>query len=174
MRRLFALLLLIASPAFAQVQKQQDDSLQEQLLPESFKIAGSATAIGHVTGYWETTLIYSVTNNSGMNLYLGVAQNGLALGSCGGIGGMVGGLPMLPLPNAGGYSPNGGEPRGIYVPSGVKVSGTVILAMCSAPNPGSPTAPLSLTMMIGRKPAFDTMFIFPASADVPIQQIQYK
>lgn len=100
MRRLFTLLLLIASPALAQVQNQPDISLQEQLLPESFKITGSATAIGHLTGYWETTLVYSLTNNSGMNLYLGIAQNSLALGACTGIVSGGTGLPFLPAPDA--------------------------------------------------------------------------
>ena len=68
------------SPACAQV-TQQDESLQEQLVPDSFKIEASAVA-SKFNWLWNTTISYTVTNNSGMNLYLGVMRGGVTIGSC--------------------------------------------------------------------------------------------
>ena len=68
------------SPACAQV-TQQDESLQEQFVPESFKIEATAVA-SKFNWLWNTTISYTVTNNSGMNLYLGVMRGGVTIGSC--------------------------------------------------------------------------------------------
>lgn len=154
---------------------QNDEALQEQLVPESFKLTAAATAqkVPYNT-IWRTSIAYSIVNDSGMNLYFGVSQTGLAIGACTEVYSATSGLPLLPPPNAMAYSaPAGsGEPKGIYVPSGVRIGGTIIMDNCEAPNPGSPTAPLAFTLMIGKKASFKKMFTFPLSADVPIRQLR--
>ena len=49
---------------------------------------------------------------------------------------------------------------------------TLIVANCAAPNPGHPTAPVSLTLLVGKTQAFQTMTTFPLSFDTPIRQLQ--
>src|SRR5271168_4403193 len=153
------------SPACAQV-TQQDESLQEQLVPDSFKIEASAVA-SKFNWLWNTTVSYTVTNNSGMNLYLGVMRGGVTIGSCTDAEEIRGTLQFLPNPHASAYSvnPMQGPPRGAFVPAGARASGAITVANCAAPNPGHPTAPVSLTLMVGTTQAFKTMTTFPLSFD---------
>ena len=169
----FAAALLLPVLASAQI-IQNPEALQEQLVPESFKL--TASAIAEKVPYhrlWRTSITYSIANDSGMNLYIGISQQGLAIGSCTEVESTTSGLPLLPPPTAIAYAApiGGGEPRGIYVPSGGKAGGTIIMAECEAPNPGSPTAQLSLTLMLGKKPSFTKMFTYPLSTDAPVRQL---
>ena len=111
------------STAWAQV-TQQDESLQEQLVPDSFKIEASAVA-SKFNWLWNTTVSYTVTNNSGMNLYLGIMQGGVAIGNCTDAEEVRGSLQFLPNPHATAYSvnPMQGPPRGAFVPAGARVAG---------------------------------------------------
>lgn len=162
---------LIASPAFAQV-TQPDESIHEQLVPESFNLEASGVA-EKINWWWNTTVTYSLTNNSGMNLYLGIMMGSVTYGSCTEVRYANGSLPLLPSPRALVYSaPAGsGPPIGMYVPTGSRASGAIVLANCGAPNPGHPTAPLSISLMAGKTPVSRTMTSFPLSVDSPIQQL---
>jgi hypothetical protein len=172
MLRIFAILLALTSSAFAQV-ATPDESLQEQLVPESFKLTATASAT-RPDLTWMTAVSYALVNNAGMNLYMGLIQGSAAIGSCTEIAAATGGLPTLPSPNQMFYvAPIGaGPPRGLYVPAGGRVAGTITFLECSAPNPGYPTAPLSMSLMVGKSNATKTMIQFPLSADVPIRKIQ--
>jgi hypothetical protein len=177
MFRLIALVAVFGSflfltPSRAQV-TQQDESLQEQLVPESFKIEATAIA-SKFNWLWNTTITFAVTNNSGMNLYLGVMRGGVTIGSCTDAEEIRGSLQFLPNPHATAYSvnPMDGPPRGTFVPAGGRVAGAIVLYNCAAPNPGFPTAPTSITLLAGKTQAFRTMTTFPLSADVPIRQLQ--
>jgi len=162
--------LVFVTPSHAQV-TQPDESLQEQFVPESFKIEGSAIA-AQVNWTWNTTVSFTVTNNSGMNLYLGVMRGGVTIGSCTQANDIRGALQFLPSPHATAYAVDlvQGPPRGVFVPAGARVAGAIIVSDCTAPNPGFPTAPLSMTLMVGKTQSFKTMTSFPLSADVPIRQ----
>ena len=81
MYRVIILLIALTDVACAQIVKQ-DDSLQEQIVPESFALTGSATA-SKFNWAWRTSVSYTVVNKSGINLHLGLMQNGVSLGSCG-------------------------------------------------------------------------------------------
>jgi hypothetical protein len=70
MFRIIAVFLALISPAFAQV-ATPDESLQGQLAPESFKLSGSAIATRPYAEWW-TTVSYTLVNDSGMNLYIGL------------------------------------------------------------------------------------------------------
>jgi hypothetical protein len=165
-------LILAASPASAQVTKQ-DESLQEQFVPESFKLDATAVA-AKFNWLWNTTINYSIANNSGMNVYLGIMRGGVALGSCTDAEEARGSLQFLPNPHATAYSvnPMQGPPRGAFVPAGARVAGAIIVYNCAAPNPGYPTAPLSISLMVGKSEAFQTMTTFPLSMNSPIRQLQ--
>lgn len=173
MRLFLVFLALLASPAVAQIApKQQDDSILEQLVPESFKLTASATA--QRTGLvWRTTISYGLKNDSGMNLYMGVDRSSVALGSCTEAETSTGGLPLLPSPQARVYSaPAGsGPPRGVMALAGSRVSGVITLVNCDAPNPGSATAPLSLSLLLGKQADYARMTPVPISADIAIRQI---
>jgi hypothetical protein len=160
------------SPACAQV-TQQDESLQEQLVPDSFKIEASAVA-SKFNWLWNTTVSYTVTNNSGMNLYLGVMRGGVTIGSCTDAQEISGSLQFLPNPHATAYSvnPMQGPPRGAFVPAGARAAGAIVVYNCPAPNPGYPTAPLSISLLVGKSQSFQTMTTFPLSVDAPIRQLQ--
>ncbi len=160
------------SPAFAQV-TQEDESLQEQFVPESFKIEASAVA-AKFNWLWNTTVTYTITNNSGMNLYLGVMRGGVTIGNCTDAEEIRGSLQFLPNPHANAYSvnPMDGPPRGAFVPAGGRAAGAIVVANCPAPNPGFPTAPLSISLMVGKTQSFKTMTTFPLSVDTPIRQLQ--
>ena len=164
--------LWLPSGASAQV-TQQDESLQEQFVPESFKIEASAVS-SKTNWLWSTSASFTITNNSGMNLYLGVRQGGVTIGSCTDAQ-MRGALQFLPNPHGGVFSvdPQQGEPRGAYVPAGARAVGAIVFSNCPAPNPGFPTAPLSLSLMVGKSESPKTMTAtFPLSVDVPIRQLQ--
>ena len=164
--------LLFVTPSHAQV-TQQDESLQEQFVPESFKIEATAIA-SKFNWLWNTTISFTVTNNSGMNLYLGVMTGGVTIGSCTDAEEIRGSLQFLPNPHASAYSvnPMQGPPRGAYVPTGARVAGAIVVYNCPAPNPGFPTAPLSISLLVGKSQSFQTMTNFPLSTDVPIRQLQ--
>jgi hypothetical protein len=164
--------LCLSSPASAQV-TQQDESLQEQFVPESFKLEASAVS-AKFNWLWNATISYSITNNSGMNVYLGIMQGGVAIGNCTDAEEVRGSLQFLPNPHATAYSvnPMQGPPRGAFVPAGARVAGAIILYNCPAPNPGYPTAPLSLSLMVGKTQAFQTMTTFPLSVEAPVRQLQ--
>ena len=177
MQRIAALILFfisfsVVAPAHAQV-TQQDESLQQQLVPDSFKLQADAVA-AKFNWFWNTTISFSITNNSGMNLYMGVMRGGVTIGNCTDAEQIQGSLQFLPNPRATAYSvnPMDGPPRGVFVPAGARVSGDIIVANCAAPNPGHPTAPVSLTLMVGGSQAFRTMTTFPLSFDTPIRQLQ--
>ena len=163
--------IVLVNAAFAQVVKQ-DESLQEQIVPESFTLTGNATA-AKFNWFWRTSISYSITNKSGLNLYLGVMQNGVSLGSCGDLESGQGGLPLLPSPSAFAYrSPaGGGSPRGLFVPASGRISGRLVMDNCAAPNPGFETAPLSFTLMIGKSPDWSHMITLPLDAEIPIRQL---
>jgi hypothetical protein len=160
------------SPAFAQV-TPQDESLQEQLVPESFKLEATAVA-AKFNWLWNTTINYTIANNSGMNLYLGIMRGGVAIGSCTDAEEASGSLQFLPNPHAHVFSinPMQGPPRGAFVLAGARVAGAIVVSNCAAPNPGYPTAPLSISLMIGKTQAFQTMTTFPLSMNAPIRQLQ--
>ena len=160
------------APVRAQV-TQQDESLQEQFVPESFKLEADAVA-AKFNWFWNTTISFVVTNNSGMNLYLGVMRGGVTIGNCTDAEQIQGSLQFLPNPHATAYSvnPMQGPPRGVFVPAGARVAGAIIVANCAAPNPGHPTAPVSLTLMVGKSEAFRTMTTFPLTFETPIRQLQ--
>ena len=177
MQRIVGLFLIFMSyaailPARAQV-TQQDETLQEQFVPESFKLEADAVA-AKFNWFWNTTISFAITNNSGMNLYLGVMRGGVTIGNCTDAEQIQGSLQFLPNPHATAYSvnPMQGPPRGVFVPAGARVAGAIIVANCAAPNPGHPTAPVSLTLMVGKSEAFRTMTTFPLSFDTPIRQLQ--
>jgi hypothetical protein len=177
MQRLAALIFILlcvetAAPTCAQVM-QQDDSLQQQLVPESFKLEASAIS-SKFNWFWNTRISYVITNNTGMNLYLGIMQRGVTFGSCTDAEEISGSLQLLPAPHATAYSfnPSQGLPRGAFVPAGAQAAGAIVLANCATPNPGHPTAPLSISLMLGATAAFQRMTTFPLHIDAPIQMIQ--
>ena len=134
-----------------------------------------ATAIASKFNWiWNTTISYTVTNNSGMNLYLGVMQGGVTIGNCTDAEEIRGSLQFLPNPHANAYSvnPMQGPPRGAFVPAGARAAGVIVVYNCAAPNPGFPTAPLSISLMVGKSQSFHTMTTFPLSVDAPIRQLQ--
>lgn len=165
-------LFWLPSPASAQV-TQQDESLQEQFVPESFKIEASAVS-SKFNWLWSTTISYTITNNSGMNLYLGVMRGGVTIGNCTDAQEIRGSLQFLPNPHANAYSvnPMQGPPRGAFVPAGGRAAGAIVVSNCPAPNPGFATAPLSISLLVGKSQSFKTMTTFPLSVDAPIRQLQ--
>ena len=175
MRRLAMILCCacaVSLPAKAQV-TQQDQTLQQQLVSDSFTLNGDAIA-QKFNWFWDTTVSYSIVNNTGMNLYLGFMINSATIGSCTSVERATGALMLLPSPRATAYSmnPMQGPPRGAFVPTGGRASGTLVFDNCAAPNPGYPTAPLSVSLMIGRSERPREMIQFPLSANVPIRQLQ--
>ena len=166
MSRILFALLVSANAAMAQVAKP-DESLQEQLVPESFALAGWATSKNNVW-HWETSISYSIVNKSGINLYIGLLNTGISLGTCGDVAGTKGGLSLLPSPTAMGYS---GDPHEAFVPASGRITGIIVLDNCAAPNPGSPTAPLSLTLMFGKTREWKKMVLLPLDADIPVRQL---
>jgi hypothetical protein len=172
MLRVVMMLALLISPAAAQVMGP-DESLQQQLVPESFPFEATAVATKINQFEWTTTITYAVTNKSGMNLYMGVAVGGVSIGSCTRATRASGGLRFLPPPGMTNYSTNmvGGDPQAIFAPAGARIAGNISLDECSAPNPGSPTAPVSLSLMIGKTQAINSMIQYPVSATAPIRRV---
>lgn len=171
-RSLF-LTLALAVPATAQAMQRDDHSIIDQLVPESFKLSGSAIAAFSGLS-WRTTVNYALTNDSGMNLFLGIERSGVSLGSCTEAESAVGGLPLLPSPGARIYAGpiGGGPPRGVMVLAGARVVGTITLLNCEAPNPGFETTPFSLSLMLDRRADYFAMQIVPVSATVPIRRMR--
>lgn len=172
MLRVAMMLALLMSPAAAQVMGP-DESLQQQLLPESFPFEATAVATKINLFEWTTTITYAVTNKSGMNLYMGVAIGGVSIGSCTRATRASGGLRFLPPPGMTNYSTNmvGGDPQAIFAPAGARIAGSISLDECSAPNPGSPTAPVSMSLMIGKTQTIKSMIQYPVSATASIRRV---
>ena len=172
MLRVALLLALLMSPAAAQIMSP-DESLQQQLVPESFPFEATAVATKINQFEWTTTISYAVTNKSGMNLYMGVAIGGVSIGSCTRATRASGGLRFLPPPGMTNYTTNmvGGDPQAIFAPAGARIAGNISLDECSAPNPGSPTAPVSLSLMIGKTQAIKSMIQYPVSTTAPIRRV---
>ena len=169
---LVVILFLFPSPLVAQV--LEDKAVQEQLVPESFKLEATAIAAKANLFDWRTTVSYSITNNSGMNLYMGVLMGSVSIGTCSDFREARGGLHLLPGPNAIAYAvdPSVGRPRPVYVPAGARVAGTLAAEECAAPNPGSPKATFSFSLMIGQKESSKGMIQVPLSIDAPIRQVR--
>lgn len=172
MLRVAMMIALLISPAAAQVMGP-DESLQQQLVPESFPFEATAVATKINQFEWTTTITYAVTNKSGMNLYMGVAIGGISIGSCTRATRASGGLRFLPPPGMTNYSTNmvGGDPQAIFAPAGARIAGSISLDECSAPNPGSPTAPVSMSLMIGKTQTIQSMIQYPVSATAPIRRV---
>ncbi|KYK43223.1 hypothetical protein A1D31_38315 [Bradyrhizobium liaoningense] len=172
MLRIALVFVLLASPAAAQLMSR-DNSLQQQLVPESLPFEATAVATKLNQFEWTTTISYAVTNKTGMNLYMGVAIGGVSIGSCSRATRTSGGLRFLPPPGMTNYSTNmvGGDPQPIFAPAGARIAGSVSLDECSAPNPGSPTAPVSMSLMIGKTPSIESMIQYPVSATAPIRRV---
>ena len=173
MLRVVAILVAFTSAAVAQATKQEQSSLSEQFVAESFKIEATAVAT-QFNFWWNTTVSYTITNNSGMNLYAGFLTNSVAIGSCTDPETVRGALQLLPAPAATAWRTDSsiGTPSGAFLPPGARASGTLIFAHCAAPNPGFETAPLSITLMVGREQSFRTMAQFPLSIDAPVRQLK--
>lgn len=167
-----AFALAAALPSYSQV-ANNDSALLDQLIPDSFKLEANATAALAGLIDWRTSISYSITNKSGMNLWMGIAMDSVAIGTCSSAHIYHGGLALLPTPRTTAYSfnPSQGLPRPVMVPSGGKVAGMIELENCAAPNPGSATAPLSLSLMLGKTNDTKNMVEFPISIDAPIRQI---
>ena len=171
LRGIMALLLLGSSAAAQVVNQGSPKALQEQLVPESLPLTGTATAAKVNAFEWYTTINYTLANNSGMNLYMAIAYRSVSIGSCGRIqgGGVSGGLAMLSgfvLQ----FPPSGGS--GLrFVPAGGRVTGTVILNECEAPNPGFATAPLSMGLLIGTSANPAQLIQVAVSADASVRQL---
>jgi hypothetical protein len=172
MWRYLFLSLAFAAPAIAQVTRE-DNSIFDQLVPESFKLSGSAIAA--FSGLeWRTTINYALTNDSGMNLFLGIERSNVSLGSCTDVESSSGGLPLLPSPGARIYTGpiGGGPPRGVMVLAGARIAGTIILVDCEAPNPGFETTPFAFSLMLGKQSNYFTMQVVPVSATVPVRRMR--
>jgi hypothetical protein len=173
MLRIAVFLVALTSSAFAQVTPREDHSLQEQLVPESFKLAASAAS--HLFVWrWLTTVSYTLKNDSGMNLNIALLDRSISIGSCTEVDDVKGALPKLHAAAA--------RPRTVishaapiypspaFVPAGARVSGTIVIDNCEAPNPGSPKAPLSLTLLL-RKSDGDQILSYPLSVDAPVRRL---
>src|SRR5262249_22765486 len=84
---------------------QEDQTLQQQLVADSFSMAGDAIA-QKFNCFWNTTVTYNIVNNSGMTLYLGFMINSATIGSCTSVEHATGALMLLPSPRATAYSMN--------------------------------------------------------------------
>ena len=164
---------LLPSSAPAQI-LEQGGTLTEQLLPESFKFDATATAAKYGLFDWKTTISYTVTNNSGMNLHMGILLGSVSIGTCTEARESRGGMALLPGPNAIAYAidMSVGAPRPVFVPAGQRVAGTIIVEECQAPNPGSAKAPVSMTLMLGKTPSIKNMSQVSLSGDFPVKQVR--
>ena len=173
MLRTIIALIFFTTAASAQIIKGQDGgSLQEQLVPESLPVTATATAAKVNAFEWFATVNYTLTNNSGMNLYMSIADRSVSIGSCTRMqsGGVSGGLAMLSSLDL--RFPTGGGPAPRLVPAGGRVAGTLILNECDAPNPGFATAPFSMGLLIGKTANYQQMIQVPVSADAPVRQLK--
>jgi hypothetical protein len=164
--------LALASPAVAQVIQKEDDSLQQQLTGESFRIEANAFS-AYADQSWRTSVTFAVTNNSGMGLYLGIALGSASIGSCNDLREVRGGIPVIRGPGRGVFVGPGGSSasRATFVPAGGRVGGSFMFLDCRAPNPGFPTAQLSMTLLLG-KTQERAGVSFPVSVDAAIRQVR--
>lgn len=136
--RFFLTAVFVLLPAIASAQVA-NPGLAGQITPDSFKLSASAIASPLMPNYWRTMISYTLKNNSGMNLYMGVIPSGTTVGSCSDDGADVtGGIPPLwsDYPS--------------FVPAGATIRGNISIGNCSAPNPGSPTVDISIMFGIAR------------------------
>jgi hypothetical protein len=173
MWRIIAFALVMASSAHAQVGPRDvhNEGLPEQLLPESFKLTASAVAQKIDFG-WETAVTYQLVNNSGMPLVMGIAAGSVSIGRCTDIMRARGGMMLLPSAFSQAIDLAGGPPRAVTVPAGARVAGTMIAMNCEAPNPGFPTAQLSMTLMIAKNQQSRSMVDFPLSVEADVRQVR--
>jgi hypothetical protein len=178
--RLVVVLFLLTVPAVAQVTEVPlgDEGLMDQLTPDSLKLEADAIAT-HDMSSWETAISYQITNNSGMNLVMGIASGSVAIGACTDVNRTRGGLSLLPNAAQAGSDwtsqvteLDAGPIHAVTVLAGGKVSGTVIAISCRAPNPGFPTATLSMTLMLAKSQKSRAMFDFPMSIETPVRQVK--
>ena len=163
-------LICFTSCALAQVMKR-DDSLHEQLVPESFKITAAAVTQHHVW-HWVATVNYTLKNDSGMNLTMAVLNGSISIGSCTDVLELKGALPKLNAAGriSGSYIPGGTLSQPAFVAAGSRIAGTIVIDFCEAPNPGSPTAPLSLTLLL-RRSSEDQFVPYPMTVDATVRRI---
>lgn len=171
MLRLLLVLLILTSPVSAQIMSP-DEGLLQQLVPESFPLEASALAAKVSLGEWNTTISYTLSNNSGMNLYMGVLMGSVSIGSCNQATRTSGGLALLPGRGAIAYpiDLSVGPPQPVIVPAGARIGGNITIERCDAPNPGFPTAPVAMTLMIGRSPSIKGMIQYPVSTTASIRR----
>lgn len=164
------LLLALTSSATGQVMRE-DQSLQEQLVPESFKLTASAVTQHHVW-HWVATVNYTLKNDSGMNLNMAVLNGSISIGACTDVLEVKGALPKLNEAGriSGSYIPGATPSKPAFVAAGSRIAGTIIIDFCEAPNPGSPTAPLSMTLLL-RKSNDDRLVPYPVSVDAAVRRI---
>ena len=173
MLRFLIVIVLLTSPAAAQVMTP-DEGLLQQLVPESFPIEASAMAAKVSLAEWNTTITYTITNKSGMNLYMGIAMGSVSIGSCNRATRTSGGLALLPGRGAIAYpiDLSVGPPQPIFAPAGARIGGNITIEGCAAPNPGFPSAPIAMTLMIGKAPNIRTMIQYPVSTTAPIRRFE--
>lgn len=169
MWRVFLILVALTAAALAQV--PADMNLAEQLLPESFRLEAQAISARTDAFDFKTVVTYTLTNNSGMNLYIGILSASVSIGRCGDIRTAHGALQLLRRREAIAYGIDlvNGPARPVFVPAGARIAGTLEADDCAAPNPGSPTAPLAMTLVIGKRPEAAATIRFPISAVIPIR-----
>jgi hypothetical protein len=180
-----ALILIGASPnleAFAQVIQQPHSTPHHQISPTSFVLTATATAVvkrGEAWGaeYAHTVVNYSLQNQSGMNLFMGIDGKSLSIGNCRELDEVRGALGMLDNVGVRNPGPAWGlagstQNRPVMMPSGAVMSGALIFKDCAAPNPGFPTAILSFRIGIGPTTQQSEMIALPIGADVPVRQIK--
>ena len=142
MLRIALVLIGLTSSAAAQIMTP-DDSLQQQLVPDSFTFDATAVATKVNLFEWITTISYSVVNKSGMNLYMGLAIGSVSIGSCSRARRAFGGLQFLPPPGMTTYSfdVTGGEPRAIFATAGARIPVLSPSMNATRPIPASPPRP---------------------------------
>lgn len=165
--------VVLGAPSALPLAPKRDESLRERLTPQSFKLAAAATSTKANLFDWRTSISYTLINDSGMSLYMGILMGSASIGTCSDIRSAHGGLQLLPGRNAVAYAIDlsVGPPHPVFVPAGARVSGVIAAEECSAPNPGSPTAPFSMSLMIGETDAPKTMIQFPVSTDAAVRRM---
>jgi hypothetical protein len=118
------------------------------------------------------TVNFTLKNDSGMNLNMAILNGSISIGVCTDVQAVRGALPTLNEAGriSGSYTPGAMPERPIFVAAGSRIAGTILIDMCDAPNPGSPTAPLSMTLLL-RKTNVDKLVPYPVSIDAPVRQI---
>ncbi|MGE3642878.1 MAG: hypothetical protein AB7F96_03385 [Beijerinckiaceae bacterium] len=168
--------LVLSVPATAQI-LPNDRKLHDQLIPQSFQLEASAiagTQFDH--GSHRTMISYTITNKTGLNLYMGIAMNTIAIGICADTFSVHGGLQLLPHRGVFAYGVDiqAGPPRAAFVSAGGKIGGTIIMRNCYAPNPGSATAPVSMSLMVGNSESPRQMTQVSVSAQAAVRLMEYQ